>query len=86
MSFNIFNVIESGRQRIVDVDDDDLPIRLAFVQQGHDTQNLDLLDLAWSGNKLPYFANVKWIVVSSCFCLCMFNIRILPSLADVQHS
>ena len=36
MSLNILNVVKSRRQWVIDVYDDDLPIRFFFIKQSHD--------------------------------------------------
>ena len=37
MSLNILNVVKSRCQWVVDVNDDDLPVRLFFVKKSHDS-------------------------------------------------
>lgn len=64
MALNILNVVQLGRKGVLDVDDDDFPVGLAFVEEGHDTKDLDLLDLADIADLLADLANVKGIIVS----------------------
>ena len=63
MPFNVLDVIELGCQGVLDINDDDFPIGLAFVEEGHDTKNLDLLDLADIAYLLTNLADVQGIVV-----------------------
>jgi hypothetical protein len=39
---DVLDVVQSGSERVVDVDDDDLPVGLTLVQEGHDSEDLDL--------------------------------------------
>jgi hypothetical protein len=34
---DILDIVELGRKRILDIDNDNFPVRLAFVEEGHDT-------------------------------------------------
>ena len=64
VTLNILNVVELGGQRVVDVDNDDLPVGLLLVEQGHDTEDLDLLDLARVADELTDLADVERVVVT----------------------
>ena len=50
VALNVLNIVELGGQWVVDIDDHDLPVGLALVEQSHDTEDLDLDDLARLGN------------------------------------
>src|SRR2546423_13323510 len=80
MPLHVFDVVELWSQRVMDVDDNDLPVRLFFVQQGHDTKDFDLLDLASVADELADLADVEWVVVAFCFCFGMNYIGVLPCL------
>lgn len=80
MTLDIFNVIQLGRQWVLDVDDEDLPVGLAFVEEGHDTEDLDLLDLSNITHLFTDLADVQRIVVTSGLCLGMLLSGVLPSL------
>ena len=80
MSLNVLDVVESRCQWVIDVDDDDLPIGLFLVKQGHDPKDLDLLDLSWGCNKLTNLADVEGIVVTLGLGLWMENIGVFPGL------
>ena len=81
MLLDIINIVQLASKRIQDIDDDDFPISLALVQKSHDTENLDLLDLADESNTLANFADVKWIVIAQRIGLGMFLGRIFPCLS-----
>jgi hypothetical protein len=78
--FNVFDVIEFGGQRVCYVNDNDLPVRLTLVQEGHNTENLDLLDLSDVPNLLADFANIEWVIIALGFSLSMRLGRVFPSL------
>ena len=80
MSLDVLNVVESRCQWVIDIDDDDLPVGLLLVKQGHDSEDLHLLDLSWSGNKLTNLADVEGIVVTLSLSLRVENIWIFPGL------
>ena len=82
MTFDVFDVIQTWGQRIVDIDDNDLPVGLAFVEQRHDAENLDLLDLAWFGDQLTDLADIEGVVVTFLLGLGMRDIGILPGLRE----
>ena len=85
VALDIFNVVELGCERVVDVNDDDLPVGLFLVEQGHHTQDLDLLHLAGLGNELANFADVERIVVTFGLCFWMDDIGVFPGLAHVRR-
>jgi len=64
MTLDIFNVIELGSEGILDIHDDDFPIGLAFIEQRHDAEDLDLLDLAYIADLFADFANIEGVVVA----------------------
>jgi hypothetical protein len=80
MTLDILNVVQLGRQWVLDIDDEDLPVGLAFVEEGHDTEDLDLLHLSNITHLFTDLADVQRIVVTSGLCLGMLLSGILPSL------
>lgn len=79
---DVLNVVETGSKRVVDVDDDDLPVGLTLIEEGHDTENLDLLDLADGTDELTDLANVERVVVTVRASLGVGLRRVLPSLGE----
>ena len=77
---DVLNVVQLGRERVVDVDDDDLPVGLALVKESHDTENLDLLDLADVTDLLTNLADIEGVVVTPGLGLGVSGLRVLPSL------
>jgi hypothetical protein len=80
VTLNILNVVELRGKRVVDVNDDDLPVGLLLVEQSHHTKNLDLLDLTGVANKLTDLADIKRVVVTLGLGLGVNNVGVLPSL------
>lgn len=80
MSLNILNVVELGSQRIVDVNDNDLPVSLLLVEKGHDTENLDLLHLTSVADELADLADIERIVVALGLGLGVDGVGVLPGL------
>lgn len=80
VALDILDVVELGGQGVVDVDDDDLPVGLLLVDQGHDTQNLDLLDLTGVANQLTNLADVERVVVTLGLGLGVDDVGVLPGL------
>lgn len=64
MLFDVLDVIQLGGNRIIHIDHDHLPVRLAFIKEGHYTKHLNLLDLTSVSNGLADFNNVKRVVVA----------------------
>ena len=80
MALDILDVVELGRKGVVHVDDDDLPVGLLLVEQGHDAKNLDLLDLAGVANELTDLADVKRVIVTLSLGLGVDRVGVLPGL------
>jgi hypothetical protein len=79
---DILNVVEAGSKRVVDVDDNDLPVSLTLVEESHDTENLDLLDLTGLGNELTNLADVERVVVTVHLGLGVGGVGVLPGLGE----
>lgn len=80
VTLDILDIIKLGSERVVDINDDDLPICLLLVQQSHHTKNLDLLDLASVPNELADLADIERVVVAFCLSLRVDDIGIFPCL------
>lgn len=80
VALNILNVVELRGQGVLDVDDDDLPVGLLLVEQSHDTEDLDLLDLTGVTDELANLADVKWVIVALGLRLRVNRVGILPGL------
>lgn len=83
VAFDILDVIELGSKRVVDVDDNDLPVSLLLVEQGHDAEDLDLLDLAGVADELADLADVERVVVSLGLGLRVDDIGVFPGLFEL---
>jgi len=64
MALDVLNVVQLGRERVLDVDDEDLPVGLAFIEESHDPENFNLLNLAYITHLFADLAYVQWIVVA----------------------
>jgi len=80
VSLDVFNVVELGCKGVLDVDDDDFPVGLAFIEEGHDTEDLDLLDLANIADLFADLADVERVVVTFGLGLGVELSGIFPSL------
>lgn len=80
MAFDIFNIIESSSERIMDINNDDFPIRLALIKEGHDAKDLDLLDLANVAYLLANLTNIQRVIVTFGFRLGVCGSGIFPCL------
>lgn len=80
MALDILNIVELGSKRVVHVNADDLPVSLLLIEKGHDTEDLDLLDLTSITNKLADLANVKRVVVTLGLGLRVDDVGVLPGL------
>lgn len=80
MSFDILDIVELRSQRVIDVDNNDLPVGLLLVEKGHNAEDLDLLDLARLGNELANLADVQRVVVSLGLGLWVDNVGVFPGL------
>lgn len=64
MTLDVFDVIQLGGERIGNINDDDLPVGFTLIEECHDAENLDLLDLAGETDLFADLTNVKRIVVA----------------------
>lgn len=84
VALDIFDVVELGRERVEDVYDDDLPVGLALIEEGHDTEDLNLFDLADVANLLADLADIKGIVVALGLGLSVHLGGVLPGLDGIR--
>jgi hypothetical protein len=80
MAFDILDIVELRSQGVVHVDDDDLPVGLALVEQSHDTEDLDLDDIAGLVDELANLADIQRVVVALGLGLLVNDVGVLPSL------
>jgi hypothetical protein len=82
VALDVLNVVELGSKRVVDVNDDDLPVGLLLVEEGHDAEDLDLLDLAGVADKLTDLADIERVVVALGLGLRVNGVGVLPGLGE----
>ena len=80
MTLNILNVVQLGSEGVGNVDDEDLPVSLSLVEEGHNAENLDLLDLTDETDLFTDLTNVEGIVVTLGLGFRMRVVRVLPGL------
>ena len=80
MALNILNIIQLGRKRVLNVDDKNLPIGLAFIKKGHDAEDLDLLYLPYITHLFADLTDIQRVVVAGGLGLGVLLSRILPGL------
>lgn len=86
MTLNILNIVQLGRKRVLDVDDKDLPIGLAFIKKGHYAEDFNLLNLPYITHLFADLADVQRIVVAVGLGLGVLVSGILPSLKKSIYS
>ena len=67
------------------VNHNDLPVRLFFVEEGHDTENFDLLDLTGVADQFTNLADIQWVIVTLGLRLWVNDIGVLPRLQTVNQ-
>jgi hypothetical protein len=80
MPLHILDVVQFGSKGIIDINDDDLPVGLFLIEQSHDAEDLDLLDLTAVADELADLAHVKGIVVAFCFSFGVDDVGVFPCL------
>ena len=77
---DILDIVQLVCKRVVDINDDDLPVSLTLVEESHDSENLDLLDLADVSDLLADLADIERIVITLGLGLRVLLLRIFPGL------
>jgi hypothetical protein len=80
VALDVLDVVELGRQRVVHVNDHDLPVGLALIEQSHDTEDLDLDDFAGLGDQLADLADVQRVIVTCRLGLLVHHVGVFPGL------
>lgn len=80
VTLNVLDVVQARCERVVDIDDNDLPVGLTLVEESHHTEDLDLLDLTGLGHELADLADVERVVVTLLLGLRVGDIGVLPGL------
>lgn len=80
VTLDVFDVVEFAGERVVDVNHDHLPVGLTLVEQSHDTEHLDLLDLTGVTDLLADLADVERVIVTLGLGVWVSVVRVLPSL------
>jgi hypothetical protein len=79
---DILNIVEPGSKGVIDIDNEDLPVGLSFIEEGHDTEDLDLLDLTGVTDGLSNFTDIEGVVVTVGTGLGVLDGWVFPSLGE----
>jgi len=82
VTLDILDIVQLGSERVVNVDDDDLPVGFTLIKEGHDAENLDLLDLASVTDLFADLANIEGIVVTLGLGFRVRVVGVLPGLRE----
>ena len=58
MPLNILNIVQLRGQGIIDIDDNNLPVSFTLIEEGHDSKDLNLLDLTNVAKLLADLADI----------------------------
>lgn len=83
MPFHVFDVIQLRSHGIVNIYNDDFPVRLALIKQRHDSEDFDLLHLPNVANLFADLADIERVVITLCLCLGVDLGRVFPSLLHI---
>lgn len=86
MPLNVLDVVQLRGERILDINDEDLPVGLAFIEKSHDTEDLDLLDLTDVADLLADLADVQGVIITLGLGLSMHLSGVLPGLHNSSMS
>jgi len=82
MPLDILNVVQLWGQGVIDIDYNDLPVGLAFIEEGHDAKNFNLLDLTNVAKLLADLADIQRVVVTASFGLGVGLVGVFPRLRE----
>ena len=85
LALNILGVVELRSNRVVDINDNDLPVGLTLVKKSHHTEDLDLLDLTGVADKLTNLANIQGVVVTLGLGFVVDSVGVFPGLDGNTH-
>ena len=85
VTLDIFDVVQLGSERIGNIDDDDLPVCLTLVEESHDTEDLDLFNLAGETDLFTDLANVEGIIVTLGLGFGVRVVGVLPGLEEHHY-
>ena len=82
MTFDVFNVVELRGEGILNINNEDLPVGLALIEESHDTENFNLLNLANIADLFADLTNIKRVVVALGLGLGVDDVGVLPGLEE----
>ena len=82
MPLDVLNVVQPRGERVVDIDNEDLPVGLTLVKKSHDTEDLDLLDLTGVTDGLSNLTDIEGVIVTVSAGLGVLDSWVFPSLGE----
>ena len=82
MPLDILDIVESRSQGVVDINNKDLPVGLSLIEESHDTEDLDLLDLTGVTDGLSNLTDIEGVVVTVSTGLGVLDGWVFPSLGE----
>jgi len=82
MTLDVLDVVQLGSERVGNVDDDDFPVGLTLIEESHDTENLDLFNLASVTDLFADLADIERIVVTLGLGLRVRVVGVFPGLRE----
>lgn len=82
VALDVLDIVQSRSERVVDIDNEHFPVGLTFVEEGHDTEDLDLLDLADVADSFTNLAHVERVVVAVGASFGVLDVGVLPCLGE----
>jgi len=82
VTLDIFDIVQLGSERVGNVDDNDLPVCFTLIEESHNTEDLDLFDLASVTDLFTDFANIEGIIVTLGLSFRVSDIGVLPGLRE----
>lgn len=82
VALDVLHIVQSRSERVVHIDNEDFPVGLAFVEERHDTEDLDLLHLADVPDSFTNLAHVERVVVPVGASFGVLDVGVLPCLRE----
>jgi hypothetical protein len=82
VTLDILDVVELRSEWVVNINHNNLPVSLLLIEESHDTEDLDLLDLAGITNKFTNLANIKRVVVTLSLGFGVNAVWVFPGLIE----
>lgn len=71
VTFDILDIVELRSKWVDNINNDNFPVSLALIEQGHDTKHFDLFDLSSVTSLFANLTDVERVIVAICIGLCV---------------